>query len=40
MTADVVAELVARTRKASNVPPTVVDPVALARVAAVLRKAS
>lgn len=33
----VVAELVQRTRETSGVPPTIADPVALARVAAVLR---
>lgn len=38
MTAADVAELVRRTRERSGVPPTVTDPVALARVAAILRK--
>jgi len=33
----VVAELVARSRKSSGVPPTVTDPVALARIAAILK---
>lgn len=36
----VVAELVARSRAASNVPPTVTDPVALARVAAILKRSA
>jgi hypothetical protein len=31
------AEVVARSREASGVPPTVVDPVALARVAVILK---
>ena len=34
---DEVAEMVARSRKASGVPPTVTDPVALARIAAILK---
>lgn len=33
----IVAELVTRSRKASGVPPTVTDPVALARIAAILK---
>lgn len=33
-----VAELVRRTRDASGVPPVVTDPVALARVAAILKE--
>ena len=35
-----VADLVARTRKASGVPPTVADATALARIAAVLKVAA
>ena len=34
---ETVAEVVSRTRKASGVPPTVTDPVALARVAAIVK---